>query len=153
MSDPSQDDIAIISNTLTLIPQDNTNMASAAPLSIAASATPGQAIGSAFGIMTRPDVPEFFSFEATAAGTATFSVAVVSEFGSFARSNLDVQLTVFDAAGANLGSVNPAGVDTANGLGVAGASLALPAAGMYYVALAGAGAGDVKATGYSSYGR
>jgi hypothetical protein len=133
--------------------QRNTNMASATPLTIAASTTPGQATGTAFGIIARPDVPEFFSFDATAAGPATFSVAVVSPYGSSARSNLDAQLAVFDAAGANLGSVNPAGVESGTGLGIAGASLVLPAAGTYYVALTGADAGDVKATGYSSYGR
>jgi hypothetical protein len=147
-----QDDVAIISNTLTLIPQDNTDMASATPVTIAASTTPGQATGTAVGIITQPEVPEFFSFDATAAGPATFAVTVVSPYGSSARSNLDVQLTVFDAAGANLGAVNPAGVDSGNGLGIAGASVVLPAAGTYYVALSGAGAGD-RTTGYSSYGR
>jgi hypothetical protein len=150
---PLQDDVAIISNILPLLPQDNVNMASAIPLTIATSTTPGQATGLAFGIMSQPDVPEFFSFTATAAGPASFSVAVVSQYGASARSNLDVQLSVFDESGANIGAVNPSGVATADGLGIANASLVLPAAGTYYVALTGAGAGDPKATGYTSYGR
>lgn len=147
-----QDDFAVISNTLPLLPQDNNNMAAATPLTVAAATVPGSVTGTAYGIISQPDVPEFFSFTATAAGPATFSVAVVSPYGGSARSNLDVQLAVFDATGASLGALNPAGVDAIDGLGIANARLTLPAAGTYYVALTGAGAGDVKATGYSSYG-
>jgi hypothetical protein len=148
-----QDDVAIISNTLPLLPQDNNSMAAVVPLAVAASTTPGPVTGTAFGILSQPYVPEFFSFTATAAGPATFSVAVVAPYGSAARSNLDVQLSVFGASGANLGAINSAGVGSTDGLGIANASLALPAAGTYYVALTGAGAGNVKATGYTSYGR
>jgi uncharacterized Zn-binding protein involved in type VI secretion len=94
-----------------------------------------------------------WSFQANA-GSATFNVQVQKAWEEWAFANLDAQLTVYDAAGNVVGApVNPAGVETENGLGIAAASVALPAAGTYYVAVTGAGNGDPKdGVSYSSYG-
>jgi uncharacterized Zn-binding protein involved in type VI secretion len=94
-----------------------------------------------------------WSFQANA-GPASFNVRVQKAWEDWAFANLDAQLTVYDAAGNIVGApINPAGVDTDNGLGISSASIALPAAGTYYVAITGVGNGDPKdGVSYSSYG-
>ncbi|KAF6256264.1 hypothetical protein COO60DRAFT_1640850 [Scenedesmus sp. NREL 46B-D3] len=74
-----------------------------------------------------------WSFQA-GAGSATFGVQVQPAWEGWAFSNLDAQLTIYEALGKVLGTpANPAGT--------------------YYVAVAGTGSGDPKdGTSYSSYG-
>jgi hypothetical protein len=75
--------------------------------------------------------------------------------GTFGRSNLDVQLSVLDSNGTVLqgGTFNPTGTNTANGLGIAAATVTLPVAGTYYASVMGAGSSESpQAGGYSAYG-
>lgn len=68
------------------------------------------------------------------------------------RSNLDMLITLFSPTGATIATINPPSSNTANGLGAAAVSVALPTAGTYYVSVSGSGAGSALATGYTNYG-
>jgi len=83
---------------------------------------------------------DMFAFSA-AAGAANFNVTPA------ARSpNLDALVTLRNAAGILLASVNPVdALDTSF-------SIVLPAAGTYYLAVQGTGKGDPLTTGYTNYG-
>jgi hypothetical protein len=151
-SNNPQDDIQVITNFLPLLKQPAGNsIATATPLTPTVNGA--TATINTTGLVVQPNVPNVWSFPANA-GTATFNVAVQRAWEEWAFADLDAQLTVYDAAGNVVGApINPAGVDTDNGLGIAAASVALPAAGTYYVAVSGAGNGDPKdGTSYSNYG-
>jgi hypothetical protein len=125
------------------------SMATATPLNASVDAATGLASTKASGVVSSA-AGDFFSFQA-AAGTATLSASVVAPWsGGSNRANLDIQLVVYDAAGAALATLNPAGSDAAS-LGVSATPVALPASGTYYVAVTGAGASDAATTGYSAY--
>ncbi|WIA09651.1 hypothetical protein OEZ85_009038 [Tetradesmus obliquus] len=151
-SNNPQDDVQIITNFLPLLKQP-----AGSSISTATPTTPtvngATATINTTGLVVTPGTPNVWSFEANA-GTATFTVAVQRAWEEWAFSDLDVQLVVYDAAGSAVSApINPAGVDTDNGLGIAAAAVALPAAGTYYVAVSGAGSGDPKdGSSYSSYG-
>jgi hypothetical protein len=139
-----QDDYAVIGQFLDLLPQQyGKSIASATPLSSASSIA---------GIISNQGQTDFFSFKAgagdisiTAMGAGTIAVdSYVYNIG-----DLDIELTLYDAAGSVLQTANPPGV--ADGLG-AKISANMPAAGTYYVSIRGAGAGDPQQYGYSDYG-
>lgn len=146
-SNNKQDDIAVMSSYLPLIPQENgVSMSTATPLTAAADPTTGLATAKASGVVTNSS-GDWFTFTA-AAGTATLSAAVTAPMaGTINRANLDILLTVYDAAGTAIAAINPPGADPVNGLGVPPTAVTLPAAGAYYVAVTGAGG-----SGYSNYG-
>jgi hypothetical protein len=154
-SNNAQDDLGVISGYLPLLTDGAGNSsATAAPLSGTLNAATGFATAKAAGVVSSA-AGDWYSLQAEA-GTLTLSVGVTAPWASGAsssnRANLDAQLVVYNAAGAPLATINPAGADPVNGLGIAPTAVALPAAGTYYVAVTGAGAGDPAATGYSSYG-
>jgi hypothetical protein len=139
----NQDDLAVIGAFLQPLPQQHGNsFATAAPLTATVAA--GVATGSAMGAVVDA-AGDWFSFVA-AAGTATLSAVTLSAWGTANRANLNIQLTVYDATGAVVTSLNPVGT-----LNVPATPVTLPAAGIYYVSVQGAGEGDVKTTGYSAY--
>jgi uncharacterized Zn-binding protein involved in type VI secretion len=151
-SNNPQDDIQVIQNFLQLLKQPaGSSIATATPLTPTVNGA--TAVVNATGLVVQPTVPNVWSFQANA-GTAQFTVQVQRAWEEWAFADLDAQLTVFDAAGSIVGTpINPSGVDTDNGLGIAAAAVALPAAGTYYVAVQGAGSGDPKdGSSYSSYG-
>lgn len=146
-----QDDIAVIAGKVGLAPQQNGNSLPTAT-ALAPSVTGTTAVATAAGVVAQSGVADFFKFEAVA-GTATVSARVTapwtnSDGSRLPRSNLDVLLTVYDASGAVVTTINPAGVNTDNGLGVAATAVALRQTGVYYIAIQGAGAGDRFTTGY-----
>jgi hypothetical protein len=139
-----QDDFAVIGFFLPRLPQQyGSDIATATPLNGTLDPATGLATAQAMGIVASA-AGDWFSF-AAAAGTATVSAAVLAPFGAANRANLDVQLTVFNAAGAALTTINPPGA-TAATLGVPATAVTLPAAKTYYIAITGA-AGE----GYSEY--
>ncbi|MBH9576233.1 PKD domain-containing protein [Inhella proteolytica] len=113
----------------------------------AATATPlpgvnggGVTSASATGVIERPTDVDVFSFNAGAGPLSlTLSPAARSP-------NLDALLTLRDAAGTVLASINP--TEALN----ASASLSLPSAGTYTLWVQGTGKGDPLGTGYTSYG-
>jgi PKD repeat protein len=136
----AQDDYTVMQgNGLPLRTDDHGNTAAAAT-GLSGTAVGGVVSASAQGVIERPTDVDVFSFTA-AAGSATITLSPA------ARSpNLDALVTVRNAAGTALATVNPA--DAVNAV----ATVTLPAAGTYYVFVQGTGKGDPKATGYSSYG-
>lgn len=147
-----QNDIAVISRSLPLLRSGHHTRAAAAPLAVS-SVDAGVASASASGVVTSPELPEVYSFKATAAGAAVLSASVTAAWKSgINRANLDLQLTVMDAAGITLALADEPGADPTHGLGVSGVTVQLPAAGTYFVAVNGVGAGDPAAGGYSAYG-
>jgi hypothetical protein len=141
-----EDDLAVISSKLGFIPQLNgANFASATPLPV--SATGATFTANSSGIISQTGQVDYFSFDASA-GTLTLSVMVL------AWTNLPVLAIVFDAAGNPVGSpINPvsAAGSSVTGLGFSNVTRSLPAAGRYYVMVAGTGFGD-PANFWSSYG-
>jgi hypothetical protein len=77
---------------------------------------------------------------------------VVPDWSGKPRSDLDMMITVYDTTGQPMMSMNPSGVSSTNGLGVAATNVTLTSAGWYYVSVAGTGSGDPTVTGYSDYG-
>lgn len=139
----TQDDFAVIKTFLQPLPQQHGNsFATAAPLTATVAA--GVATGSAMGAVVDA-AGDWFTFTALA-GTATLSAVTLSPSGTANRANLNIQLTVYDAAGAVVATLNPVG-----NLNVPATQVALATAGTYYVSVTGAGEGDVKSTGYSAY--
>lgn len=143
LANNKEDDLAIISSKLTYISNGNGGtLATATPLS--PSVSNGVASASAAGIISRTAVSDFFSLNAARAGTLTVAVSVVAPWGSVNRSDLDVQIVVYNGAGTVIGRYN-----NASGLS-ASQSFNLPAGGTYKIAVKGAGTGD-PTTGYSNY--
>jgi hypothetical protein len=110
----------------------------------------------AYGVVQKAGAPEYFKFQASA-GSATVKAQLTPSFtnamgGVDNRADLDMRVVVTDASGAVIKSLNPPSFDNAATLEVAEESITLPADGVYYVAVAGAGSGDPKTTGYSDYG-
>jgi PKD repeat protein len=135
-----QDDYAVMqSNGLPLRADDHGNAAGTATVLDAASVN-GITELSGAGVIERPNDIDTFAF-AAGAGTASFSVATAAR-----SANLDALVTLRDAAGKLLASVNPA--DALN----AGFNVTLPAAGTYYLSIQGTGKGDPLTTGYTAYG-
>lgn len=90
-------------------------------------------------IGTASDV-DVFSFNTAVQGNLELTLT-----GATPSSNLDAQITLFNAGGTLL---------TANPIDALGANLTYPnlPAGQYYIAVAGVGNGDPATTGYSDYG-
>lgn len=93
-----------------------------------------------------PTDVEFMWFRASRAGPATFQVLVQPNYPNTVtgRSNLNLQLRIFDQSGAQL--------TAAMGVGIGRFDYTLPAAGIYYTSVAGVGSGADASTGYTSYG-
>ena len=128
-----QDDYAVMqSNGLPLRADDHGNSAGTATVLGGASSN-GITDLSASGVIERPSDVDTFAFSAGIAPAAR-------------SANLDAWVTLRDAAGTLLASVNP--VDA---LG-ASFSVTLPSAGAYYLSVQGAGKGDPLGTGYTNYG-
>ena len=135
-----QDDYTVMQgNGLPLRADDHGNTAAAAT-PLAGTAAGGTSSASAQGVIERPTDVDVFAFSANA-GSATITLAPAAR-----SANLDALLTLRDAAGTTLATINP--VDALN----AGATVTLPAQGAYYLFVQGTGKGDPLATGYSSYG-
>lgn len=135
-----QDDYVVMqSNGLPFRPDDHGNTAATATLMTSVLAN-GISTANAQGIVERPTDVDMFAFTASAGG------ATIKVTPAVRSANLDALVTVRDATGATLATVNP--VDALN----ASATLALPAAGTYYVSVQGTGKGDPLTTGYSNYG-
>jgi hypothetical protein len=140
-----QDDYAVMSKFLDLLPQQYGNSI--------ATATPLSASSSTVGIISNQGQTDYFSFRAgpgdisitaMGAGTITTADGEVYNIG-----NLDIELSLYDTAGNILQTANPR--DVADGLG-AKISANLPASGTYYVSVRGVGAGNPQVYGYSDYG-
>ena len=135
-----QDDYAVMqSNGLPLRTDDHGNTAATATV-LTGSSSGGISSLASQGVIERPGDVDVFVFTA-AAGTASFAVAPAAR-----SANLDLAVTLRDAAGNLLASVNP--TDALN----ASFSLVLPATGSYTLAVQGTGKGDPLSTGYSNYG-
>lgn len=143
-----EDDFAIMSGYLgaaTAIPEEHgSDSSTATPLTAVLNADGVTATATGSGIIKYPGDFDVFSFAAATAGTATLQVLGMPAWGSAARSNLNMQLTVTDATNTALASTT--------GVGIGAFTITLPAAGTYYVSVTGAGSGDPTTTGYSSYG-
>jgi hypothetical protein len=132
-----EDDLAMISSRLGYIAQLNgSNFNSATPLPVT-STGPTYTAGSS-GIISQTGQVDYFSFDAST-GSLTLSVAVLT------CTNVPVLAAVFVAAGNPVGlPINPVSVSSGSvtGLGFSGVTRSLPAAGRYYVMVAGTGYGD-----------
>jgi hypothetical protein len=145
-----QDDVALITGKLGVVPAGNgDNFANATAL--VPSVSGSNATANASGIVSVAGKSDFFKFQASA-GTLRVSAQVTAPWSSQNRANIDLQLTVYDAAGAPVATVNPPSASVSNGLGVAAQDVTLATAGMYYIGVTGAGALDAATTGYSNYG-
>jgi hypothetical protein len=87
-------------------------------------------------VLAYSDTGDYFSFTANA-GTATINADVIPAWTTYARSNLDVSMTLYNAAGAVVASVNPAGSGSPMTTLPAAMTAVLPAAGFYYVQVGG----------------
>jgi PKD repeat protein len=135
-----QDDYAVMqSNGLPLRADDHGNTSGTATV-LGGTGGNGTIDLSATGVIERPTDVDTFAFSA-GAGSATFSIAPAAR-----SANLDAWVTLRDAAGTLLASVNPAEALNAN------FSVMLPAAGAYYLSVQGTGKGDPLGTGYTNYG-
>lgn len=135
-----QDDYAVMqSNGLPLRADDHGNTSGTATV-LGGTGGNGTIDLSATGVIERPTDVDTFAFSA-GAGSATFSIAPAAR-----SANLDAWVTLRDAAGTLLASVNPADALNAN------FSVMLPAAGAYYLSVQGTGKGDPLGTGYTNYG-
>lgn len=145
----TEDDCQIISGKLPYIPQvHGSSTATATPLGGVMSADNTTARASITGVVRAPTDSETLWFRASRPGTATLQVMVQPNYpnSGIGRSNLNLRLRVLDATGAEVvGSAR-------SGIGVAAYAVTLPAAGIYYTAVAGVGAGADATTGYTSYG-
>jgi PKD repeat protein len=135
-----QDDYAVMqSNGLPLRADDHGDSAGTATVLIGDSSDELTDL-SATGVIERPTDIDTFAFSA-GAGTATFSIVPAAR-----SANLDMMVTLRDAAGMLLASVNPANALNAR------FRVTLPAAGAYHLSVQGTGKGDPLSTGYTSYG-
>jgi hypothetical protein len=98
------------------------------------------AVVSEVGIISSSSSSDFFKIQANT-GNLNVSIATLTPFSRYVRSNLDAAVTILDAAGSPVGPVMDLPGMAVNG------SVFLPAAGTYYIAVSGAGNG----TAYSKY--
>jgi PKD repeat protein len=136
----AQDDYVVMQgNGLPLRADDHGNTAATAT-ALSGTSAGGVTTAAAQGVVERPTDVDAFAFTA-GAGSATITLSPAAR-----APNLDALVTLRNAAGTTLATVNPA--DALN----ASVTVTLPAAGTYYVFVQGTGKGDPLATGYSSYG-
>jgi hypothetical protein len=150
-----QDDLAIIAGKLGYAPKLNGDSMATAT-GVTADVQGSTATSVAYGTVAQAGVPEFFKFKASA-GSATIKTQLTPSFtnalgGVDNRADLDMRITVYDASGAVIATLDPPSFENANTLEIAQSPVTLPADGVYYVAVAGVGSGDPKTTGYSDYG-
>jgi hypothetical protein len=150
-----QDDMAIIAGKLGYAPKTNGDSIATAT-GLTATINGATASSTAYGVVAQAGVPEFFKFQA-AAGSSTIKTQLTPSFtnaigGVDNRADLDMRVTVYDANGAVVATLDPPSFENAKTLEIAESAVTLPADGIYYVAVAGAGSGDPKSTGYSDYG-
>jgi hypothetical protein len=137
-----QDDYAVMSNFLDVLPQQYGRGT--------AGATPLSAPSSVAGAISSPGQADFFSFKASAGAisiTAMGAGTVMVDRDVFNIGNLNMQLTLYSSAGDVLETANPSRV--ADGAKI---STNLPTTGTYYVSVKGIGAGNAQQYGYSDYG-
>ncbi len=103
------------------------------------------------GVLTPSDTADWFRLYA-AAGPISISAQVIGAYAGNSRTNLDIQLTLLDAAGAMLAVANPAVAGDATATLPASISTSLPATGAYFISVARTGNGDPVSSGYSTYG-
>jgi hypothetical protein len=140
-SNNPQDDFAVISNFLPLLPQQyGSSTSGATPL-------PGSGIVS--GIISNEGQTDYFSFTAKG-GPSTLTADVTASSGGINIADLNVNMVLYDASGRVMTSVNPV-ADTEQGLG-ATITAQLTANAIYYVSISGVGSGNPLYEGYSSYG-
>ncbi|EHR69632.1 PDK repeat-containing protein [Burkholderiales bacterium JOSHI_001] len=136
-----QDDYAVMqSNGLPIRLDDHGDTLAGATVLAGTDGGGGIVNYNARGVIERPGDRDSFAFVA-AAGTLNVSLLPAAR-----SSNLDAQLSLFDAAGTLLATVNP--VDALN----ATLSVVAPATGTYVVQVTGVGKGDPLGTGYTNYG-
>jgi PKD repeat protein len=136
----AQDDYVVMQgNGLPLRADDHGNTAATAT-ALSGTSAAGVTTAAAQGVVERPTDVDAFAFTA-GAGSATITLSPAAR-----AANLDALVTLRNAAGTVLATVNPA--DALN----ASVTVTLPAAGTYYVFVQGTGKGDPLVTGYSNYG-
>jgi len=133
----TEDDLAVMAGTAYGVgfhSDDHGNTpATAAALAVDASGNAGST-----GVIERTGDIDVFSFTTTG-GTAALNFNPDPLFP-----DLDIQATLYNSSGAVVATANPTGLS-------AGISVSL-AAGTYYVAVTGTGAGDPLVDGYTNYG-
>jgi hypothetical protein len=137
-----QDDYAVMSNFLDVLPQQYGRST--------ASATPLSASSSVAGVISNQGQTDFFSFKAPAGDisiTAMGAGTVTVDRDVYNIGNLNMQVTLYNAAGDVLQTATPSHI--ADG---AKLSTTLPASGTYFVSVKGVGAGNPQQYGYSDYG-
>lgn len=135
-----QDDYLVMQgNGLPLRADDHGNSAATAT-ALPGSNAGGVTTASISGVIERPSDVDVFSFSA-GAGPLSLSLSPANR-----SPNLDALLTLRDAAGGVLATLNP--VDALN----ASATLNLASAGTYTLSVQGTGKGDPLTTGYTNYG-
>jgi hypothetical protein len=149
-----QDDYAVMSQSLDLLPQQHgRSIATATPLPAVRTSSP--ALLQAAGVISNQGQVDLFSFAAAAGATLDITAAGAGSITTvdgevFNIGNLDVQLSLYGPNGAVLQTANPSGSTTA-GLS-AHMRVTMPSNGTYYVSIAGIGAGNPAGYGYSNYG-
>jgi Bacterial pre-peptidase C-terminal domain len=141
----TEDDTSIISINAPLIADEpNVNIANATDLGALTVPRSGG------GLMSIGGDSDYFKFTVAAAGTIR-----VNAFPVLNSPNLDVSLSVLDAAGTVLSSSAPvsgaASGDQATGLD-ASVTVVVPAAGVYYAKVTSESTDPLGDTGYSTYG-
>ncbi len=104
------------------------------------------------GIIGFVDPADVFKISA-AAGSLSVQVYVTAPWGTSSnRANLDVKLTLMDAAGVVLATANPIGTGAPLTQLPASLSHTLAAPGNYFLYVSKTGYADALSTGYSDYG-
>ncbi|KAF6265655.1 hypothetical protein COO60DRAFT_1633443 [Scenedesmus sp. NREL 46B-D3] len=140
-SNNPQDDFAVISKFLPLLPQQHGSSSS--------SATPLPGSGIVSGIISSQGQTDYFSFRAMG-GPSTLTADVTAAANGVNIADLNLKMVLYDASGSVLSQNNPA-ADTQQGLG-ASVTMQLSANANYFASIAGVGSGSPKANGYSNYG-
>lgn len=132
-----EDDLAKISSATYAVgyrADDHGNtIGTASPLSVSGT---GSVSGS--GIIGRTGDVDMLSFSTTG-GTASLSVAPAAK-----HPNLDIAITLYNSGGGVVTTSNPSGLPASFNIALA--------AGTYYLAITGTGAGNPASDGYSNYG-
>jgi PKD repeat protein len=136
----AQDDYVVMQGNGLPLRADDHGGTAATATALSGTSASGVTTAAAQGVVERPTDVDAFAFTA-GAGSATIALSPAAR-----AANLDALVTVRNAAGTALATVNP--VDALN----ASVTVTLPAAGTYYVFVQGTGKGDPLGTGYSSYG-
>jgi PKD repeat protein len=135
-----EDDFAVMQSNGVAFAADDFGGTLATATALTGTAAGGLNTFDVQGLVETPSDIDVFKFSASA-GTVTINAR------PFERSpNLDMLVQLRNAAGAIIGEANPA--DALNGT----LSMALPAAGTYYISVQGTGKGDPLGTGYTVYG-